>query len=178
MNDRGFTIIEFIIYLAIVATTLVSATYFAFEFISTQRKSEAIQEVNRNLRLAITRLGIEMREASDVNTGASTFDSSAGVLSLASATVGANPTLFCVTSGTLRISQGDATCDATDPALTSSRVTVTDFTLNNLSTAGRTKAVRARLTLEYVNTSNLQELVATATAETTAIINKNDGFSN
>lgn len=174
----GFTIIEFVIYIALVGAVLVAVTGFAFEFVAAQAKAQALQEVNRNARLAISRIGLEVREATDLNAGDSTFGSHPGVLSLETGSVATDPTIFCVTAGVLRVSQGDAACDASDPALTSDLVTVSSFTVDNASTSGRSKFVRVSVTVEYTNPSAISEFSATTTLQTTAILHKNDGYSN
>jgi prepilin-type N-terminal cleavage/methylation domain-containing protein len=171
-SRRGFTLLELIIYLGIVGLVLSTATLFAFEFVSTQAKSSALEEVNRNARYAIARIGVEIREASDLNIGASTFNTHPGVLSLGTLIGGTDPTVFTASSATLNVQQG------VGPVLpiTSSKVDVTEFIVEDVSVTGKTKAIRVRLKLK--SRATLQEAVADTTVETTAKIKKNDGFSN
>lgn len=173
-DQRGFTLLELVIYIAVVGLVLVSATMFSFEFAASQAKSAALEEVNRNARFAVSRIAAEIREAADLNAGSSVFGSNPGTLSLATATGATDPTVFTVTGGTLNIRQGAGPV----LPLTSSKVDVTEFTLENLSTAGKTKAVRVRLKVKTRDAAGLQEVAAETVVETTAKLHKNDGFSN
>jgi len=81
--------------------------------------------------------------------------------------------VFDVSDGVLRVTQGAGT----PIALTSSKVTITDFTVENLSSGSKTKAVRIRVTASYTNPSGLVEFAAISTMETTAKVHKDDGFA-
>lgn len=173
-RTAGFTLIELIIYLGMVAFVLVAATQFAFELAITSAKTAALEETSRNARFAVARIAAEIREASDVNLGSSTLGVNPSTLSLATANGATNPTIFSVSGTTLNIQQGAG------PALplTNSKVQVVDFTVTNLSTTGRTKAFRIALRLVFTNPTSLQQFAADYTFETTAKIQKADGFSN
>jgi prepilin-type N-terminal cleavage/methylation domain-containing protein len=173
-SQRGFTLIELVIYLGIVGLVLVSATLFAYEFVASQSKAAAYEEVNRNARYAIARIGLEIREASDLNVGASTLGSSPSTLSLASASGPINPTVFTVSSGALNIQQG---AGAVTP-VTNAQVEVTEFLVEDLSVSGKTKILRVRLGVKAKNPSDLVDVRAETVVETTAKIRKNDGFAN
>lgn len=170
--DRGATILEFLVYIAVVGMVLVSATLFALEFASAQAKQAAFSEVARNGQYALARMGIEVREASGINAGSSTFGTTPGALSLSKASAGIDPTVFSVSSGALSIQQGTG---AVTP-LTSSKVQVTEFIVDDVGTSGRTRAVRVRLKLRFVNTSSWQQYQAESTFEDTYRVEKGDGF--
>lgn len=174
----GFTLIELIVYLGVVSFALLAAVSFAYEFIADSAKAQVVQEVNRNGRLAVSRIALDIREATDLNSGASTLGSNPSTLSLAKSPAGDNPTVFCVVGTVIRVSLGDATCDASDPAVTSARVQVQEFIIDDLSTSGRTKTFRIHLKLAASPTAGPIETTASGTFETTATIMKNDGFSN
>ncbi|MEK9152858.1 MAG: prepilin-type N-terminal cleavage/methylation domain-containing protein [Patescibacteria group bacterium] len=170
---RGSTLLELMMYIAIVALVLTAATSFAFEFALTRAKTLALEEAGRNARFAISRIATEVREASDINIGASTFGSNPGTLSIATV-VGANdPTVFSVSGTTLNVKQG---AGAVLP-LTSPKVQVSEFIVTNLSTTGKTKIFRIHLRLISTNPSALQTFDADYTFETTAQVQKADGFS-
>lgn len=177
-QSNGFTLIELVVYLGVISFTLVTATMYAFEFAATRVKAAALQEVNRNGRLVLSRIALDIREASDINVGGSTFGANPSVLSLAMASAPSNPTIFCVTGTTLRVSLGDASCTSADPALTTSKVLVSEFTVTDLSVAGKTKTYRIHLLLNAASGSAPIEVQASQTFETTATIMRNDGFSN
>lgn len=172
-HNSGFTLVELLVYLGVISFVLLAVASFAFEFATSSLKSSVIEEVNRNARFAMSRVAQEIRESSDVNTGSSTFGSNPGTLSLATASGGTNPTIINVASGALDIQQG---AGAVLP-LTSSKVSVTNFTVENLAVAGKTKEIRVTLTLTSVGTG--QSSVSTTTTLTTTVrVHKNDGYSN
>ena len=173
-GERGATILEFLIYIAVIAVVLTTATLFESELLKSQAKSVAIAEAVRNARFALSRMEIEVREASDVNTGSSTFGTNAGTLSLATVAGGTNPTIFTLTNGALTIQQGAGAAIA----LTNTKVTVSEFRVDNVGTSGKTKALRLHLKVIAQNTGGLVEQTADTTVESTVRIQLKDGFSN
>lgn len=169
---KGATLLEFMIYLAIVSFVLVAAAGFAYEFVQTQAKATAIEEVTQNGKYALARIATEVREASGINTGSSVFGTNPGTLSLATSTGGTNPTMFAVGGTTLNITQGTG---ETMP-LISSRAQVVEFVIEDLTVTGKTKIVRIKLTLKYANPANIPALNVSSTFETTARVHKGDGF--
>lgn len=170
-DERGATLLEFLVYLGIISLVLVSATMFAGEFVLTNAKSVAIMQATRNARFASARVALDIREASGVNTGSSVFGSHPGALSLSSADSGRNPTVFSVLDGALVVQEGS------NPPLplTSDDVTVTEFVVDDISTGVKTRAYRIRLTAEYAD----QTWAATSssvTFEQTAKVEKDHGF--
>jgi type II secretory pathway pseudopilin PulG len=173
-RQKGFTLLEAIIYIALIGFVLTSVTMFSYEFVTGQAKAAALEAVAREGRFANSRMAIEVRSAASIDVASSTFGSHPGELTLETDDAGTDPTVFSVTDGTLYIQQGAGP----QLALTSSAVNVTDFTVDNLSSGTKTKAVRISLTLEYVNVGNLTDLAAESTYLVTARVRKNDGFSD
>lgn len=77
-NDmsRGFTLIEFIIYIAIVAAILAIAVSFSWEIIYGNIKSQALREVQQNGRFAMEKITKALRSDSEPNI----FSVSDGIL--------------------------------------------------------------------------------------------------
>jgi len=170
---RGFTLLEMLIYILIVGVVLVATTLFAYEFLVARTKSAAFQETERNARLALARVAYEIRRADGYNLAGSTFGSNPGALSLIMpAASGRNPTVFAVSGGRLTIQQGAGPV----LPLTSSKVTVSDLTIDDLSQPNRTKTFRVRLKAAYATT--WQYSTAETQLETTAQIKKSNGYSN
>ncbi|KPJ85205.1 hypothetical protein AMJ57_03925 [Parcubacteria bacterium SG8_24] len=172
-GSRGATLLELLVYLGLVGFILLAATMFAFEFVAANAKIAAIDEVTRNGRFGLARMALETRVAASIDTVSSVFGSHPGTLALDMDDAGIDPTVFTVSSGTLYVQQG---AGAQLP-LTSSKVEVTDFVVENVSTGNKTKAVRLNLTLRY-RSGGLQDLVAESTFEVTARVRKGDGFLN
>ncbi len=86
MNKKGFTLVEAVIYIAIVSILLVSLTDFHFTLGGTASKLSENIDVSRNRRIALTNIDYLIRNADgllkDVNGDCSDFTSSPQKLSL------------------------------------------------------------------------------------------------
>lgn len=173
-RGRGATILEFLIYVAIISTVLVTVARFAAEFVSTQTKAVAIAEVSQNARYAMARMEAEVRGSTGINVGASTFGSSPGTLSVSTATSATDPTIFTLTSGVLTVKQGTGAT----LALTGSKIEVLEFQVDNVSVTGKTRAVRLHLRVRHLNPGGLEEFNAETTVESTVRIPYFDGFGS
>jgi len=175
---RGSTILEFLIYIAVVGLALTVAVSFLSEFSSSQQKTAAQTNATHNARFAVSRIASDIRDAMAVD-GTTAFASDfvatpANILSLDMSAPALDPTVYTVSDGRLYVQQG-----AGSPiALTSSSTEVTSFVLSNVSVSGKTRAVRIHLTLENRNTTNLNEQEAVVTIETTARLPRLDGFGS
>ena len=144
-NKQGFSLLELIVYVGVIAIFLVSVIQFSTAIVQAGEKARILNEVQQNARFAMERMRREVRTADSINTGSSTFGSHPGVLSLEHDSAGSDPTVFDVSGGALRLTQG-----AGSPAdLTSSQVTVTNFVVNNRSVSGRTSNVQIQLTVSW-----------------------------
>ncbi len=142
----GFTLIELILYVALVSIFISGAIRFAWDLIYSGVKSDIEREVNYNLRLASSRLALEMRNASAVNSLGSSD------LCLASHDTSHNPTRFYLSEGRLRVGWGGGSSDCSgltnDQPLTDNRVTVSslnfvDQSNDNLANVGYTLTIVA-----------------------------------
>lgn len=166
LKNNGFTLVEIIVYIFVVAVILVGVTYYAIDVIGAQTKARSYQEVQQNARFAIKRITQEIRAADDLNEGSSVFGTNPGTLSLVHQDPTKDPTVFAVTGGRMTITQGTS-----GPYyLTSDKVTVTDFTLTNLSVSERTRNIKITLTVEHVNPENRNEFEADVTVQSSAVI--------
>jgi type II secretory pathway pseudopilin PulG len=151
---RAFTLIEIIIYLAIVGMVALTLVTYSITVSTSRGKAAVVSEVQANARLALDMMRQKIRTASAINTGAGTsvFNSHPGVLSLAMPNALENPTIFDIdtTSGRLRMKIG------ANPAefLTSDEVSVTNLRFINL-TDGPREHVRIFVTLRYKNAGSV-----------------------
>jgi len=149
---NGFTLIELILYTALVSIIISGAILFAWDIIYGRVKSQVQQEVNQNLRLASKRIVYEVRNASDINSVG------ANDLCLASADSDRNPTKIYVSSGRLWIGWGGGSSDCTgltnDEPLTTNLVSVSGLNFNDLS-FGESKNIDFTITVE--STGDRQE---------------------
>lgn len=172
-DERGFTILEFVIYIALVAIVVGAAVMFALQFTLTQAKASVFAQVTRNGQFSMNRIEVETREADSVDVGASVFVSNPGTLTLVTTNGATNPTVFTVTNGQLTVQQG------VDPAipLTDPDVVVSEFTLENLAPHGRSQHVRVHLKVMLPGGTEFQDIQAEVELDTTVHIRRNDGIS-
>lgn len=169
----GFTLIEVLVYLAIVSGVLIMASTFAWNVIGGKAKSQSVQEVEANGRLIMERLVKEIRQARDINVSSS-FNTNLALnpnlkLSLVMKEASFNPTEFSVLNNTLMINQGPGQSPV-KYALSSNQVMISDLTFHNLSyptTNPKTKNIKINLIIEHLNPDNRPEYTATASLETT-----------
>lgn len=168
--NKGYTLIELILYVALISVFVSGAVYFAWDIIYGRVKSGVQQEVTQNLRHASGRIIYEIRNAQGVNSiGPS-------LISLAMTDSARNPTAFDVYDGRLRIGFGSGgSCPTTSPCtLTSDEVTVTNLTFTDLSSSGGESVnVQFTITLESNNPSGRQEWEKTQTYSTSVELRSN-----
>ncbi len=142
---KGFTLIEFVIYTGIVASILVLMTGFLWNIIFGNIKETSYQEVQQNGRFALTKITQEIKKATGINNPLpGSFSDS---LSLEMANPDLNPTIFNLSDGKLRITQG--TFSPID--LTTDRVIVPNLLFTNLSYEGTPGTIRIGMTIEHLN---------------------------
>jgi type II secretory pathway pseudopilin PulG len=146
---QGFTLIETLIYVAIIGAAVSSFVLFSISVSNSRSKTYVVQEVQANARVAMDIMSQKIREATGVNTGASTFGSDPGILSLSMANAAKNPTVFSLSQndGVLQIVEGAS------PAipLISDEVKITNLLFTNLTGTGVRENVRIEMTVAYNN---------------------------
>ncbi len=136
----GFTLFEAIITIALLSALAGSFGGFAVSIFSTRSLLKGMHEVDENSRFAIDTISQKIRNATTVNSGASTFDLDPGVLSLSMANPAENPTVFRLNqdNGILTMQQG-----ASQPiAVTSNEVQISRLLFSLLSGAGEPEHIR------------------------------------
>ena len=172
-RNLGFTVIELILYIAIAATVLVTAVNIGWNLITTEANIIGKQEVYMNARTVMNHIQISIREAEDVTTGSSTFDTHPGVLTLDYPGSGTDIIIDTynkeVTAGgqattirKLRLKNGPA--DYLD--ITTDKVDVTNFVLTNLTRGSENHNINIELTLEKANPSGDPNFDASISLET------------
>ena len=120
-HKLGFTLIEMILYIAIVALISSALVSLYIQIIQLRSRATAIQEVNESVRLAAAKISYEIRQANKINSVGTS-------LSLSSTETGRNPTIFDLNNGRIRMTVGTSVA-----YITSNLVTITAFTPTNLS---------------------------------------------
>lgn len=156
-KSGGFTLIEFLVYSAIVVVVGVISVEFIINIYGGKAKAQSHFEIQENARLAMERVIQEIHGAQEIN--ASSFGVNLAVnpgakLSLQMRDASLNPTEFDVLNNILRIKQG-----AAGPYdMTNNQVRVTNLVFRNFSSPdGRSKNIGIEITIEHVNPSGLPE---------------------
>ena len=138
MNNKGFTLLEFLLYIGIVGIILLVAGAISLNVFFGKAKLMAIEEVSQNARFAMERVARVVRDGQD----SSIFTLSNGVL---------------LQNGT---------------PITSSKVTVTNFQISDISYPNTPGTKRIQMTIKLTNPENRQEYNFEKTFYTTANIRK------
>jgi type II secretory pathway pseudopilin PulG len=148
--NRGFTLVETIIYTAIVGTVISGFVVFTFSIGDSRNKNYVVQEVQGNSRVALDFVTQRVRASEGVNIGSSTFGSDPGVLSLQMADAAKNPTLISLSAddGQLQIKEGASAY----VNITSDEVKVTNLVFTNLTGTSDFENVQINATIEFNNT--------------------------
>jgi len=150
-NRRGFTLIELLLYLGLAAVMMLTLAVFFSTMISARVKNQAIAEVEEQGAQILDIITQEVRNADAINSPAA--GGSATSLSLDTVLAWSDPTVFDITSGVIRMKQGNGTTTA----LTNGRVTASGLTFQNLSRSATTGAIRITFTLSHVNPAGRNE---------------------
>jgi type II secretory pathway pseudopilin PulG len=157
----GFSLIELLLYIGLVALFLTAATTSLWDIILGNVKSGVHQEVQENLRYAAHRIQFEIRNADSVNPG-SGFDINLATNPSEKISLSVpdpdNPTEFRVSGGVLHIKRGDGSW----AALTSSALEVTDLTFTDLGDTA-SEYLEFTVTVKYKNPSGRSQWEKEAT---------------
>ncbi|MEK7625415.1 MAG: type II secretion system protein [Patescibacteria group bacterium] len=151
MSKNGFTLIEMLIYIAIIGGILASFVSFSLSISNSRNKTYVVQEVQANTREALSIITQKIRSASGVNITNSRFDVDPGYLYLTNASTTLNPTIIRLNhdNGVVEIKEG-ANASTT---IMADEVRVINFIFANL-TGGSRENIGINMTVEYGNPSN------------------------
>lgn len=156
-KDQGFTLIELLLYIsiaAIIVFTIASLLRFTLE---SRVKNQTIAEIEQQGLQVMQLITQTVRNATIINSP--TIGNSVASLSLAVVDGANSPTVFDLSSGVIRIKEGTgATVN-----LTSSKVTVSSLSFQNLSRVGTPNIIRVSFTITYTNSSGRNEYDFTKT---------------
>ncbi len=145
-NDQaGFTLIELVVYVAIVGVLLLSIVSFYGLVIDVRVKNQSIAEVNQQGQLAMDGITQTIRNATSITTPA--LASSGAALTLVVPTGSLSPTVFKLNGTALQITAGVST----PVALTGSKVQISSLTFKNLTRAGTNGIVQVSFVISRTN---------------------------
>lgn len=150
-KEKGFTLIELLLYTT-AASIIVFTTTSLLQFTLQSRvKNQTIAEVEQQGLQVMQLITQTIRNATAINSPA--IGESGASLSLVVVDGASSPTVFDSSSGEVRIKEGTGAL----VSLTSSRVTISNLSFQNLSRVGTPNTIRTSFTLTYINPSGRNE---------------------
>jgi prepilin-type N-terminal cleavage/methylation domain-containing protein len=147
MQSRGFTLIEIIIYVAII--TIVTTTFVNFSTSASEARSKsyAVTEVQSNARIAMNTIVERIRASISVNTSTSVFGVDPGSISLQMASSSLNPTIISLDAddGIMQMTEGVAS----PLSITSDEVKITKLEFTLLGNSTKRQNIRIEMEVEY-----------------------------
>lgn len=167
---RGFTLIETLIYIAVVGMTVTSLVLFTVSLSNSRTKTYVVQEVHANTRVALDTMERTIRNAESVEVASSTFGVDPGVLVLRMADPLKDPTVIQLDAddGALIISEGEG--DAV--SLTSSQAVVQNLVFTNLTASSSREHIRIEMTMGFKNLGDRVEYTYTQDVQTAVSVRK------
>ena len=161
---RGFTLIELILYIAIVTLVMSALIPFAWSVIEGGTKSTTDQEVYSNARFLSEKIKWEIRNAKGINSV------SVNSISLQNFNASKDPTIIDLSAGKMRIKYGTAIA----VELNSTDTTVSNLTFtNNTSVDNKTKNIQFNFTLGSNFAQNRVEYQQSVTLQSSGEIRSN-----
>ncbi len=162
-STSGFTLVETIIYIAIIGAVTTSFVSFGISITNSRNKNFATQEVQANSRVVLGFITKQIRRADGI-IGPTTGDSSS---TLRLDMPGDDPNLFFyIEDGVLKMMQGSGTTTA----ITSSQVRVDNIEFHNYSVPGKRGNMGIFFTINYAQAEQDKEVDYAQTLRTAVSI--------
>lgn len=160
---RGFTLIEILLSVGMTASVIMVVSQLYSVLLSSRVKNRTVSEVDGQSAFVMEQLLQTVR--SSIGVSSPLPGSSGASLTLIMTDPSKSPTIYDLSAGILRITEGSAAA----VALTNSRVTVSALLFRNLSATGSAGTVRTQFTASHVNISgrNEYDYVKTVTGSAT-----------
>lgn len=142
---RGFTLVEMVVYTTLLVVILVIIVSFIISFGNAYNILRSTIHIDNSATVSFERMIREIRQANDVDIGASTLGTHPGHLVLNTTDAADTPVIleFYINGGTLTVKK-----DGVDAgALTRTDVTIDNLVFVNISTS-TSEAVKIEMTLE------------------------------
>lgn len=164
--SQGFTLLELLLYIAIVGSLLIAITGFYAMVGESRIKNQSISEVNQQGAAAMDMITQAVRNANTIVTPSA--GATSDFLSLTMPVAGVSPTLFDLTGdyGTMRITEGAGAAIE----LTNNKVEINGLTFKNLSRSGTPGVVQISFTVSRSSTSSRNEFSYQKTFTSTAAL--------
>ncbi|OGZ05190.1 MAG: hypothetical protein A2845_02620 [Candidatus Lloydbacteria bacterium RIFCSPHIGHO2_01_FULL_49_22] len=145
--QKGFSLIEMIVYVAIFGVFVIGLMSFSAGLISARLHSQSVFEVNAQGSRAIKTITQTLRNASQVNSPA--VGALGGLLSVITETPATSPTTFSASGGVLYVTEGVGA----PIELTNNKVIISDLIFSNFSQPGTPNIVQVSFVLTSATTN-------------------------
>lgn len=159
-KQKGLTLIEVIIYVAILGMVSTTLLTMSINMMSLKSKGVAQQELASSLRYISQKINYEIRNAKAIAT------TTASSISLTVADGSRSPTVFDLNNGNIRMGAGSGgECPTTSPCvLNSNLINISQFAVTNLSSGdSKTQNIKYTISGNYINNSGRAEFEASGT---------------
>jgi prepilin-type N-terminal cleavage/methylation domain-containing protein len=164
ISQKGFTLIELIIYMGLLSIFVTGAVMFSIDVMSSRGKAEASNAVEQNARVILQRIRYEIQNASSINSV------SASQISLTTANAATNPTIISYANGGVTIQQGSTT----PIKLSSNQIRISSMIFSTVSSAdNNSKNIQINLTVNQQTPNASQSYSASTTMNTTVELRSN-----
>lgn len=151
-SKKGFTLVEMVLYVAICSILLVTISFFLSFLLGARVRSQAITEVNQQGFQVMSMMTQTIRNGRSIQVPS--IGTSSSTISITTGNALLNPTLFYVSSTTMKIKEGSQTA----VSLTNSQVRVSNLLFQNVSSISSTeKIIRISYTIDYINPTGRSE---------------------
>jgi type II secretory pathway pseudopilin PulG len=148
---KGFTLVETLLYLAILSLVVIALSSFMFLSYTSRIKSAVIAEVEQQGSQTMNLISQTIRNSAAISQPSS--GSSASSLNLTQYNGTLSPTIFSQFGSTLQITEGASSA----VGITSNRVVVSNLSFQNLSRPNTPGIIQVKFTLTHVNPDNRGE---------------------
>ena len=145
----GFTLIEVLLYVGISGSILLTISVLFAAMLQARADYEAVAEVEGQGTAAMQVMTQTIRNALKITSPATSTSSS--TLSINTPTSTNNPTIFDISTGTIRMREGGVSTTS----LTTTRILVSNLIFQNLSRSNTTGTVRIQFTAQYNSSSTV-----------------------
>lgn len=163
-NQEGFTLIELILYVAIISFILLSITSLIVMLFQVRVKNQTVVEVNQQGAQIVHLISQTIRSSEGITAPVAGATASSATFDVI--TVADDPTIFDISSGAIRITEGAGSATP----LSNSRVTASGLSFQNISRINTPGIIKFEFTLTHVNPENRNEYDYAKTFYATAAV--------
>jgi type II secretory pathway pseudopilin PulG len=150
-SQPGYTLIELLLYIAVVGTLLIGIAVFFGLSADDRIKNQSVLEVNQQGMAAMEYITQTIRNATAISSPAAAASGASATLTVPTGSL--SPTIFDMTGTSLEVKEGANAA----VLLTSNDVQVSGLTFKNLTRSGTFGIVQVSFTIARTNTGNRPE---------------------